>query len=350
MRRIRVAIAILLLGTIAVESGAQTAAGPRALAEKAKRAIAAGNVVPERDLAPLIDVLRTSKSDDDLRTAIDKIADLGEATGSSPAVVKQYLLAQATPLLLKIGATGPSVFCRGEALMALREMGASRAVLEQAATVAEHDKDDFVRSRGEILRNYIKSMPAGGQSADIKSAGGAKEQQAIAFLKSRKVGVSADQLRRSSLEGNAAEVQALIDAGVSVNSGSGLNDSALYFAVFSGCGGKQGENDALVSTVNTLIAAGADLKRTDDNGNNIVMSAAQMCGPRIVGLLITSGADFKITNKSGMNPLSMSLLMHHPDSAEVLVSKGAKLTSTQVQMLSASVTDPKSKAIIQKAK
>ena len=48
------------------------------------------------------------------------------------------------------------------AVTALRDMGASRAVLEQAATIAERDKDAFMRSRGEILRNFIKSMPAGG--------------------------------------------------------------------------------------------------------------------------------------------------------------------------------------------
>ena len=60
-------------------------------------------------------------------------------------------------------------------------MGASRAVLDQAATIAEHDRDDYVRSRGEILRNFMKSMPAAGAAADVKS-GGPREQVAIAAL------------------------------------------------------------------------------------------------------------------------------------------------------------------------
>ena len=226
---------------------------------------------------------------------------------------------------------------------------ASRAVLDQAATIAEQDRDDFVRSRGEILRNYIKSMPAAGTAAEVKSAGGAKEQQAIAFLKSRKLGVSADQLRRSAQQANPAEVQALIDAGVSVNSGSGLSDSAIYAAVFSGCGASQGETDGLVNTVTTLVAAGADLKRKDDNGNDILISAAQMCGPRIVGALIAGGADIKGASTTGLSALAMALLMHHPDSAEVLVNKGARLSPSQVQMISGSATDPRSKAIIQRA-
>jgi hypothetical protein len=50
-----------------------------------------------------------------------------------------------------------------------------------------------------------------------------------------------------------------------------------------------------------------------------------------------------------MTPLAMALLMRHPDSAEVLVNKGARLTSSQVQMLNASVTDPRAKAIVQRA-
>ena len=66
--------------------------------------------------------------------------------------------------------------------------------------------------------------------------------------------MSADQLRSSSLEGNPADVKALLDAGVNVNSGTGLSDSALYFAVFSGCGAKQGETAGLINTVNVLIA------------------------------------------------------------------------------------------------
>jgi hypothetical protein len=340
------ALHFCLMSTLAAGAAGPS---PSVLYDRAKKAIAAGNVVPERDLAPLVDVLRGPSSEEDLRAAIDRIETLADAGGSSPAAVKHYLLEQSTPPLLKIAASGPTVFARGDAVMALRNMGASRAVLEQAATIAEHDRDDYVRSRGEILRNFIKSMPAGGAAADVKSAGGAREQQAIASLKARKLGVSADQLRRSSLEGNAIDVQALLDAGVNVNSGSTLGDSAIYFAVFSGCGKNQGETDGLVKTVDVLIAGGADLKRKDDNGNNILMSAAQMCGPKIVTALIAGGADMKVTNGGGMTPLSMALLMRHPDSAEVLVNNGARRTASQVQMLNASVTDARSKAIVQRA-
>ena len=345
----RIALVVFMLAGGLAAAGPLAAQGnPSVLYDRAKRAIAAGNVVPERDLAPLIGVLRAPASTDDLRYAIDKVESLANARSTAPSAAKRYLLEQSTPLLLQIGAQGPTQFARGDALIALRDMGASRAVLEQAATIAERDHDDFVRSRGEILRNFIKSMPAGGAAADVKPAG-AGEAGALAALKGRGLSVSADQLRRSALAGNVADVQALLRAGVNVNSGSGLNDSPLYFAVFSGCGAKAGETDALVATVEVLVGAGADVTRKDDNGNTILASAAQMCGPRIVTRLIAAGADMNAANRGGLTPLGMALIMHRTDAAEVLVTKGARLTPAQVQMLSAAVTDPREKAIVARA-
>lgn len=346
----RVALAVTAFVVWLAAAGPVAAQGnPSALYDRAKRAIAAGTVVPERDLAPLIGVLRAPASTDDLRTAIDRIESLANERSGSPTAVRQYLLQQATPLLLKVGAEGPTAFARGDALIALRDMGASRAVLDQAAAIAERDRDDYVRSRGEILRNFMKSMPAGGAAADVKGTGGGREKEAIAMLKKRGLAVSTDQLQRSSLQGIPADVQALLDAGVNVNSGTGLSDSALYFAVFSGCGAKKGETDGLVNTVTVLLNAGADVKRKDDNGNTILTSAAQMCGPKIVGKLISAGAEVNVANRGGMTPLSMALLMHRPDAAEVLVASGARLSASQVQMLDASVTDAREKAILKRA-
>ena len=349
MKRSMLLVAALVLGLAGTASTSALAASPQTLYDNARRAIASGSVVPERDLAPLVAVLRGPSSEADLRAAIDKIATLGAADGSSPASVKHYLLEQSAPLLLKVAAQGPTAFARGDAVMALRDMGASRAVLEQAASIAERDRDDYVRSRAEILRNFMKSMPAAGASAEVKSGGGEREKRAVAALKARRLGISADQLRRSALEGNATDVQLLIDAGVDVNSGTGLADTPLYFAVFSGCGAKQGETDGLVGAVNALLGAGADLKRKDDNGNTILISAAQMCGPRIAAILVAAGAEINVTNRSGMNPLAIALLMHHPDTAEVLLDKGARLSAGQAQMVSASATDARSKAIVQRA-
>ena len=107
----------------------------------------------------MLDALRRSKDVDEKRELVDAISDLGEEDGESPNSVKQYLMQNAPPVLLEVAKTGNNAFLQGDAITALREMGCSRAILEQAAAIAEADPDSYVQSRGEILRNYIKSMP-----------------------------------------------------------------------------------------------------------------------------------------------------------------------------------------------
>ena len=67
--RLESALLALLFATALNVQNAQ-AASPSDLYARAKRAIASGNVVPERDLAPLIAVLRGPSSEEDLRSAI----------------------------------------------------------------------------------------------------------------------------------------------------------------------------------------------------------------------------------------------------------------------------------------
>lgn len=315
--------------------------------DAAKAAIDSGKVVPERDIAPLIDMLRASKDDDDQRHLVDAIVDLGEGDGSSPAAVKRYILEQATPILMAL-ASNPknSTFLRGDSITGLRNLGASKAVLQKAADMALKDSDDYVKSRGEILQNYITSMPADSKVSVIKSTDAAKEQEAIAFLKSHDVGVSLDQLKRSAMEGNAEEVAALLAAGVDAKAGA-AGETALDSAI-GGCA-QGGETDGLLKSVDLLIAAGADLKQKDDNQNTVLMRAAQYCGAGVVGRLVKAGVDVKSVNGSGTSPLMMALMMKHLDSAEILVAKGATLTPQQATAISSMAADAKSKALIQKA-
>jgi len=339
-----IALALVFLST---SSFAENRANERAI-DRAERAIESGDVDPERDLAPLIEALRSPQSVEDRRRVVSRIEDFGSADGDSPAAVKRYLVEHATPVLVKIARDSKDSFLRGDAITALRSLRPPRAVLEDVATMAENDSDSYVQSRGEILRNFIKSLPAESAVTSIQPKDDAREEKGIAYLKRHKVGVSPDQLRRSALEGKYDEVRALLDAGVDVNAG-GPSDCAIYAAVFSGCGAARGENEALVKTVDTLLGAGADVKRKDDNGNNILMSAAQMCGPKIVSKIVAAGADVNIVNGSGVSPLGMAIIMRKLDSAEVLVDKGARIDARQAEMLGNVATDARAKAIVARA-
>lgn len=314
----------------------------------AKAAIGSGTVAPERDLKPLLDMLRSSRDDDDQRHLVDAIVDLGEADGRGPAAVKRYILDQATPILLTIaGNRSNSNFLRGDAITGLRKLGASRSVLQKVSDMALKDPDLYVQSRGEILRNYIQSMPAESKAGAIKATDPAKEREAIAFLKSHDLGVSLDQIDRSASEGNAEEVAALLAAGVDPNGGpAGHNplDSAIL-----GCAQAGGETAGILKTVDTLLAAGANARRKGDNNNTPLLSAAQYCGAGVVRRLIAAGADVNAINGSGTTPLMIAFFMKHLDAAEALVAKGATLTPEQASAVSSIATDARARAIIKNA-
>ena len=300
------------------------------------------------DPQKLISALRTTKDPEELERVVERIADVGASDGSSTAAVKKYLLEEATPRLVEIAEnTKLKWSLRGSAIHALRDMGAPRAVLTRVAEMALKDKDEFVKSRGEILQNFIDTMPAEDESAAIKPTDAAKERDAIAYLDERHLGVSLDQLRLSAIEAEAADVQALIDAGVDVNAGPASD--APIVRVLSACALQEGENDAILETIDVLIAAGADLKKLDDNKNTPLMTAAQYCSAGAVNMLLAAGADPNVTNGSGVSPLTMALIMSKLDAAEALVAKGARLSADQVTMVSSIATDARAKAIVAKA-
>jgi hypothetical protein len=317
------------------------------LTDRAKEAIESGNVDAERDIGPLIDMLRTSKDDDDQKHLVEAIIDLGRASGTSPAAVKEYVIAQMTPILLSIASNrANSTFLRGDAILGLRDMGASRQSLEQVTAMALKDSDDYVKSRGEILQNYITSMKTDSPAATLKPKSAEGEKDALEYLRMREIEVSADSLHRAAFEANYEDVKQLLKAGVPVD-GEGGNDTPLL-AAMTGCS-KEGETDLIVDVVDLLVAKGADVKRKDDNANTPLITAAQYCGAKVVNRLIAAGADVNAMNGSSMTPLMIALVMGRFDAADALVARGAKLNAQQAEVMKNSVSDPRGKAIVAKA-
>lgn len=339
----------VFLVTILVAAGS---AGLRAdsaseIKERAEQAVSSGHVVPERDLAPLIQAAKNATDKDEQSSLIDAIGDLGAADGNSPAAVKKYLLEQSMPFLIQVaGKRGSDVFLRWEAMTSLRSMETPRSVLMQLADMCDKDPDDFIKSRGEILRNYAQSLPEKNENSSIKPANPAQEQQGIAFLKSRNLGVSLDQLRQSAQAGKVDEVRALLAAGVDPNGGP-VQDSPLIRAI-SGCSYANGVEQGIADSVSALISGGANVNGKDENGNTAILHAGQYCGPIVIKRLIEAGAEVNAANKTGMTALTMALILNHFDTAEALVAKGARITPAQATMLSG-VQDPAGKKIIQKA-
>jgi hypothetical protein len=334
---------------LALGGGAVVRAEHPAIA-RAESAIKSKNVDPARDIAPLLAALKSSKDTDEKRELVEAIADLGEDDGDSPNSVKQYLVQNAPPVLLDVAKNGHNNFLQGDAITALRDMGCPRSVLEQAAAIAEADPDSYVQSRGEILRNFIKSMPVENTAAATKATDPQKKSAGVAYLDKRSIKVSTDSLRDAARRADADAVKALLDAGVAADTGAAdATQTPLYLATAQACHSQGADTDGLVQTISYLIEAGADVSKMDDNKNTPLMHAAQYCGAKVVNALVAGGAKVDVRNGSGVSPLAMALIMSNFDAAEALAAKGAKLSKSDAPMVSG-VTDPRGKAIIQKAK
>lgn len=300
------------------------------------------------DNAPeaLVQALRTTKDQDDLARVVDRIGDVGDADGASPAAVKQYLIEHATPHLVAIAEnTKYKWSLRGSAIHALRDLRPPRAILQKVVDMALVDKDEYVKSRGEILENYLKTL-VDSEAGAVKPKDAATEADAIAFLQTRKLGVSLDQLRLSAIDGKADEVEALLAAGVDPNAGD-EGDAPLIRAMLR-CS-SDGESDDVALTVAALLKGGADVKRKDDNQNTPLMSAAQYCGARVVRQLLAAGAELTPRNGSGITPLGMSILLGRWDAAEALIEKGARLDETEAKMVAGYAVDERSTKVVKAA-
>lgn len=347
MRSMRALGVLGLVTLLAHAAFADQEAKISSLTDHAKEAIESGNVDAARDIGPMIDMLRASKDDDDQKHLVSAIIDLGSANGTSPAAVKQYVIDQMTPILLSIASNrSNSTFLRGDAILGLRDMGASREALEQVTAMALKDSDDHVKSRGEILQNYIASMKTAAPAATLKPTSAEGEKDALEYLRMREIGVSADSLHRAAFESNYEDVKQLLKAGVPVD-GDGGNDTPLL-AALTGCT-REGETELVVNVVDLLVTKGADVKRKDDNANTPLITAAQYCGAGVVNRLLAAGADVNAMNGSSMTPLMIALVMGRFDAADALVAKGGKLTAQQAEVMKNSVSDPRGKAIVAKA-
>ncbi|HET9315187.1 MAG TPA: ankyrin repeat domain-containing protein [Vicinamibacteria bacterium] len=348
MSRARDALLTIILAVTAVPFA--DAASASSLVEKAKAAVERGDVEPGRDLAPLVAALRTARGGG-LDTLIDGIEELGAYDGPSPAGVKAYLQQEAPPALIEVARGKADWTIRGDALMALRSLNASDEHLDRAAAVAAADttkEAGYIRSRGELLLDWKRSrpQPAAGTTEPTDPA---RERKALAFLKARGLRVSVDQLQASAREGNADEVEALLDAGLSPNAG-GRVGSALDMAAGLGCAMSEGDLEGRLATLRVLIRRGADVKAKDPLDNTVLLTSAQHCPLPVVRLLVEAGAPVDAVNRQGVSPLSMAFIGNRWDVVEYLVDKGARVRKADVDSVFFEMpTDPRKVALIRRA-
>lgn len=348
MPRIPSSLAVVIASSMLLAPAPGAAEHPTE--QRAKAAIELGDVRPDRDLAPLVDALRRSRDVEERRDLVEAIADLGEADGESPNLVKAWLAEHATPVLLDVVENGHDAFLQGDAVFALRGMRVSRDVMLRAAALAEADPDAYVQSRGEIMRNFAERLPVEDASTATRETDPERRAAGIAYLDKRGIAVSTEALRDAAQRADADAVRALLDAGIAADTGAvSFEETPIHHAVAYGCHLQGADTDWLVESIRLLIDAGASLGGRDDNDNTLLLLAAHSCGPRVTELLAKAGAPLSARNGSGLSALGMAFVYQKLDVVQVLVDLGARLTPAEREMVESLAATPEAKALLRKA-
>ncbi len=318
---------------------------------RAKAAAASGDVDPQRDLAPLVARLASTKVEDEQESLVGAIDTLGRHDGRSPASVKAYLRQAAPPALLAVARSQADAQLRGHALMALRALNVDDATLDEGIAIGAAASEHAVEFAGRLLANWKANRPPPEVlQVEATAEGAHREREALALIKSRHTSVSAYGLGAAAGEADAALVEALLDAGVDVNSILVAGGTPLAEAAGSGCVGRGGAPLAdRLATIDLLIRRGADAKHLDSGGNTLLVGAVH-CPLPVMEKLLAAGASAGAVGETGFGPLQFALANGRWDVAELLVAHGARMTQQQVdELFFEKPTDPAKLALIERA-
>lgn len=348
--------ALLLAGQL-LFAGAAAAKSPKPpsveqLIEHARDAVAAGTVDPARDLAPLIEALAAATKAEEAHDLMNAIGDFGDYDRTrTTAAVKNYLRDVAPPVLFKVAQNQMDIWTRDQAYSLLKKLNVSDGVLDQAIAIAQADHESdakaqhIVQNRIQIMQQWKTGLPT---PFTLAPADPEKERIALARLHAAGDIVSASALGQAARHGRPATIDALVDAGVPINSPL-LGSVNVLVDVATGCLENHPDTAALIRTIDTLVKHGIDPNPVGRSGNGILFEAARDCPRDVVQKLIDVGVKVE-RSPSGFSPLEAAFVSGKWDVAQLLIEHGARLTKKQVSsVFFEKPTDPAQLAIINKA-
>lgn len=318
----------------------------------AKAAVRDGTADPARDLAPLLDRLRTTTVATEQRDVIQAIETLGRHDGANPAAVKAYLREAAPPVLLAVARSKTDGLVRCDALMLLRTLNVSPQVLDEAIALAAADTSPdqrAIRFRGKLLAQWKENQPPNDEPPPPSATGSsAKEKAALDFLRRQHERVSADSLGQAASRADAEVVAALLDAGIDPNSTLAAGMSPLSFAAGAGCVFDHASLAARLATIDVLLQHGADLARKENNGSTVLISAVD-CPLPVAEKLLAAGAKVDAGSEK-VSPLEWAFIKGRWDIAALYVAHGARMSKAAIDKLFfEKPSDPEKLALIRRA-
>ncbi len=302
--------------------------------------ISVREVDAEKTIGPLIRQLGETKSESDRRSLLTGIVMLARETSATPGYIRAYIQTALPPVALRLASDMSLDWSlRGSALMAMREIAASKDNLERAIEIARSDRSkqrDYIASRGSLLRGYLDNrLNDGITNVEIESKGNrAKELYAIEFLRTRGLNPSYDQLTFSIAAFEPEEVRALFDANAYTAQRKEIKgDFALWSGLATACSSSRHKLERAPEVVKELLAQGLDINVRDALNNSPLLITAQYCPLVVVRALVEKGAKVNVFNAQKMSELSMAILGNRWDVVRYLVDKGARMPKQAIEDL-----------------
>ncbi len=322
---------IALLCLLAAAPAGPAAAQADPFIAQAERSAAAGGPAAANDLAALFDALRASR--DPLRQIplIDAAGRLGDPAGPSAADIRAAVRAAAPPLLVDIVRSDADWSVRGEAMTVLRQLDAAHEPAQQAIAAADADTGEhagYLHGTAAALRTWLDSR-ANAHAVPPASTADA-QRRARLLLRQNGISVTYDALSDAIGQGRAEIVATLLSAGLQVG---GEQTERAAMAVLNGltsaCSLGPVPSEQIGRALTLVTAGGLPPNRADENGNTLLMSAAQFCPAPVAAALLDLGAAPDPVNKQRFTPLQMALVSGKWDVVGVLVDHGARITAAQ---------------------
>lgn len=367
-------------------------------------AVAAGGGLAA-DATPVLIRRLTAEPDTRVRAQVaETLGAVGERSQPVSQKVKQRVAREARPALERTVEQGGDTDVREAALASLDRLDLEpKVIVRILARTAHQSKDDKLtwaalqrlRNRGreaapalDTIRGLASSSnpkiasyattiagelerrmgeqpaastaskaPAAQPPAKAAGAGPqpANEARSLATLRARRAKFDEHSYMRALLTADAELVEAYLDAGM---------EAAHVFASMNGrqplqilLFGRKACNPSVRPTgpaaskiIAALLAHGADVNATDENGNTALMFAGDKCDAAVMRQLLDAGAKYDVRNGAGLTALEMNIWSGN-DGLEALIDAGARLSAkTAKSFEEAYKAMPRALALIKEAR
>ena len=238
------------------------------------------------------------------------------------------------PIIAKAAVEGKGMGFRTDALIILRNLGDDasmvRATIEPMTKDPDPDVARIAKATIESISSPSPVKPASRVAAKpaAVSSDPAVREKGLAYLREHDSEFTASDFARALTHAEHETVSAFLDAGMSPEQRFSYGTLPLQLAMEGGeqCGSGTKE------IVRLLLARGADPKAADDNGNTILMTAAQRCDADVIRALLKAGAKVDTKNKMSVSALEFAIMASNAESGNALIAGGARLTAEKANM------------------